>query len=197
MLPLIIVVWQDGNSLNAFAWIGVSYVFYVLIPYTLVCVANIFYHLRIARDQFNVFSNLILPLIGIVINVYVFYKNFLKTYFLDATDFTTQSSIFWYGVHRARHGLVVFTAHRRDAHRRGEAAPPLLGGRRRDRDMSGRFAGRNIIVTGGGRGIGQATARQFARRGRRGAVARPHGRRPRCDGRPDRGGRWIGVVANL
>jgi len=60
-------------------------------------VANIFYHLRIARDQFNVFTNLILPLIGIAINVYVFYKNFLKTYFLDSTDFTTQSSIFWFG----------------------------------------------------------------------------------------------------
>ena len=97
VLPLIIVVWQDGKPLNAFVWIGVSYVFYVLIPYTLVCVANIFYHLRIARDQFNVFTNLILPLIGIAINVYVFYKNFLKTYFLDSTDFTTQSSIFWFG----------------------------------------------------------------------------------------------------
>ncbi len=31
--------------------------------------------------------------------------------------------------------------------------------------MSGRFAGRNIIVTGGGRGIGQAAARQFAAEG--------------------------------
>src|SRR5215813_11065462 len=31
VLPLIIVVWQDGKPLNAFAWIGVSYVFYVLI----------------------------------------------------------------------------------------------------------------------------------------------------------------------
>src|SRR6185503_17089380 len=99
LVPLtgIIAVLQDGKPLNAFAWIGVSYVFYVLIPYTLVCVANIFYHLRIARDQFNLFTNLILPLIGIAINVYVFYKNFLKTYFLDSTDFTTQSSIFWFG----------------------------------------------------------------------------------------------------
>ena len=31
--------------------------------------------------------------------------------------------------------------------------------------MSSRFAGRNVIVTGGGRGIGQATARQFAAEG--------------------------------
>jgi NAD(P)-dependent dehydrogenase (short-subunit alcohol dehydrogenase family) len=31
--------------------------------------------------------------------------------------------------------------------------------------LSGRFAGRNVIVTGGGRGIGQATARAFAAEG--------------------------------
>ena len=31
--------------------------------------------------------------------------------------------------------------------------------------MSGRFAGRSVIVTGGGRGIGQATARAFAAEG--------------------------------
>jgi amino acid transporter len=97
VLPFIIVLWQDRNPLNAFGWIGVSYVFYVLIPYTLVCVANIFYHLRVARDQFNVFANLILPVIGIVLNVYIFYKNFLKTFLLDATDFKTQSSIAYFG----------------------------------------------------------------------------------------------------
>ena len=57
VLPIVIVLWQDRKPLNAFGWIGVSYVFYVLIPYTLVCVANIVYHLRIARDQFNVFTN--------------------------------------------------------------------------------------------------------------------------------------------
>jgi amino acid transporter len=98
VLPFVIVLWQDHKPLNAFAWIGVSYVFYVLIPYTLVCVANIVFHLRIARDQFNWFTNLVLPLIGIGINVYIFYKNFLLTFLINATDFKTQSSIFWFGV---------------------------------------------------------------------------------------------------
>jgi amino acid transporter len=97
VFPLLIVVWQDQKPLNAFAWIGVSYVFFVLIPYTLVCVANIFYHLRVARDRFNVFTNLILPLLGIGINCYIFYKNFLLTYLINATDFTTQSSIAYVG----------------------------------------------------------------------------------------------------
>jgi amino acid transporter len=97
VLPFIIVLWQDRNPLNAFGWIGVSYVFYVLIPYTLVCVANIFYHLRVARDQFNLFTNMIVPVIGIILNVYIFYKNFLKTFLLDATDFKTQSSIAYFG----------------------------------------------------------------------------------------------------
>ena len=97
VLPFAIVLWQDRNPLNAFGWIGVSYVFYVLIPYTLVCVANIFYHLRIERDKFNPFTNLILPLAGIGINVYIFYKNFLKTFLIDAKDFKTQSSIAYFG----------------------------------------------------------------------------------------------------
>jgi hypothetical protein len=30
--------------------------------------------------------------------VYVFYKNFLLTFLINATDFKTQSSIFWVGV---------------------------------------------------------------------------------------------------
>jgi hypothetical protein len=92
------VLWQDQKPLNAFGWIGVSYVFYVLIPYTLVCVANIFYHLRIDRAHFNWLTTLVMPLLGIGINVYVFYKNFLLTFLINATDFKTQSSIFWFGV---------------------------------------------------------------------------------------------------
>jgi amino acid transporter len=109
VLPFAIVLWQDRKPLNAFAWIGVSYVFYVLIPYTLVCVANIVYHLRFAREHFNPLTNLVIPLLGIGINVYIFYKNFLKTYLLDSTDFTTQSSIFWFGV-AALLIVAVFTA---------------------------------------------------------------------------------------
>jgi amino acid transporter len=98
VLPPLIVLWQHRNPLLGFFWIGVSYVFFVLIPYTLTCVANIFYHFRFHRTEINWLTNLVLPVAGIVINGYIFYKNFLKTYLLDATDFTTQTSIFWVGI---------------------------------------------------------------------------------------------------
>ena len=98
VLPVIIVLWQDRKPLNAFAWIGVSYVFYVLIPYTLTCVANIFYHFRYHRNEINWLTHLILPLAGIVINVYIFYENFLLTFLINATDFKTQSSIAYFGI---------------------------------------------------------------------------------------------------
>jgi amino acid transporter len=97
VFPILITLWQDKKPLNAFSWIGVSYVFFVLIPYTLVCVANILFHWRRARELFNPITNLLLPLIGIAINVYIFYKNFLKTYLIDAPNFKAYSSIAAFG----------------------------------------------------------------------------------------------------
>ena len=38
-------------------------------------------------------TNLLLPVLGIAINVYIFYKNFFQTFVLNATSFTTQTSI--------------------------------------------------------------------------------------------------------
>ena len=46
---------------------------------------------------FNPITNLLLPLIGIAINVYIFYKNFLKTYLIDAPNFKAYSSIAAFG----------------------------------------------------------------------------------------------------
>ena len=48
-----------------------------------------------------------LPVLGIVINCYIFYKNFLKTFLFDATSFKYQTSITT--LLRARAGAVVFT----------------------------------------------------------------------------------------
>jgi amino acid transporter len=93
VLPILISLYQDRNPLNAFGWIGEAYVFFILIPYTLTCVANIFYHLRFHRADFNPLTNLVLPVIGIAINVYIFYKNFFQTFVLNATSFKLQTSI--------------------------------------------------------------------------------------------------------
>ncbi len=93
VLPVLIGLYQDRNPLLAFGWIGEAYVFFILIPYTMTCVANIFYHLRVEKGSFNVLWNLVLPVLGIVINCYIFYKNFLKTFLFDATSFKYQTSI--------------------------------------------------------------------------------------------------------
>src|SRR5260221_2371268 len=93
VLPILISLYQQHNPLAAFGWIGEAYVFFILIPYTLTCVANIFYHRRYHRADFNWLTNLVLPLLGIAINVYIFYKNFFQTFVLNATSFATQTSI--------------------------------------------------------------------------------------------------------
>lgn len=93
VLPVLISLYQHHDPLLAFGWIGEAYVFFILIPYTLTCVANIFYHRRFHRGDFNVLTNLVLPVLGIAINVYIFYKNFFQTFVLNATSFTTQTSI--------------------------------------------------------------------------------------------------------
>jgi hypothetical protein len=41
VLPILISLYQQHNPLLAFGWIGEAYVFFILIPYTLTCVANI------------------------------------------------------------------------------------------------------------------------------------------------------------
>jgi putrescine importer len=93
VLPILVGLYQDRNPLLAFGWIGEAYVFFILIPYTLTCVANIFFHVRRDRANFNPIWHLLLPLIGIVINCYIFYKSFLKTFLIDATSFKYQTSI--------------------------------------------------------------------------------------------------------
>jgi amino acid transporter len=93
VLPILISLYQQRNPLLAFGWIGEAYVFFILIPYTLTCVANIFYHRRFHRNEINLVTNLVLPVLGIAINCYIFYKNFFQTFVLNATSFQLQTSI--------------------------------------------------------------------------------------------------------
>ena len=54
--------------------------------------ANIFYHLRYHRAGFNWVTNLLLPVLGIVINVYIFYKNFFQTFVLHPSSCVSPGS---------------------------------------------------------------------------------------------------------
>jgi amino acid transporter len=92
VLPGLVTFYQHSNPMLAFEWIGRAYVFLILIPYTLTCVANIVYHLRHRAAAINWLTNLALPLAGIVINSYILYKDFLKVLVFHPTDFRTQTS---------------------------------------------------------------------------------------------------------
>jgi amino acid transporter len=92
-LPVLVILYQDDNPLKAFAWIGQAYVFLILIPYTLTCLANIIYHVRRPARAANWLLHFVLPALGIVINCYILYKNFLQTFVFHPTDFRTETSI--------------------------------------------------------------------------------------------------------
>ncbi|HTU07179.1 MAG TPA: APC family permease [Trebonia sp.] len=93
VLPVVITLYQNASPLLAFAWIGQTYVFLILIPYTLTCCANIIYHFRYHAAQVRWLTNLALPAAGIVINCYIFYRNFLVTFVFHPTSFKFQTSI--------------------------------------------------------------------------------------------------------
>jgi amino acid transporter len=93
VLPAAAILYQSSNPLQAFRWIGQAYVFLILIPYTLTCLANIVYHVRYQSADVSWLTHLLLPLLGIVVNCYIFYKNFLQMFVFHATNFRTQTSI--------------------------------------------------------------------------------------------------------
>jgi amino acid transporter len=93
VVPVVVILYQNSSPLQAFMWIGQAYVFLILIPYTLTCLANIVYHLRYRAMDVNWLTHLLLPALGIVVNCYILYKNFLQTFVFNPTNFRTQTSI--------------------------------------------------------------------------------------------------------
>jgi amino acid transporter len=93
VMPAAVIVYQNSNPLEAFMWIGQAYVFLILIPYTLTCLANIVYHVRYHATSVNWLTNLLLPVLGIVVNCYILYKNFLQMFVFHSTNFRAQTSI--------------------------------------------------------------------------------------------------------
>jgi putrescine importer len=68
-----------GQALDSFVWWAGVIVFFALITYAFVNLANIVYFRRFARDRFNWFLNGLVPVVGIGIDVYLIYKSFFKT----------------------------------------------------------------------------------------------------------------------
>ena len=71
--PILVGIWQGENSSNAAGWFGGVFVFFALVAYMLVNLANIVFHLRNARSQFNWFMNGFIPAAGIAIDGYILY----------------------------------------------------------------------------------------------------------------------------
>ncbi len=93
VLPVLITVYQNADPSLAFMWIGEAYVFLILIPYTLTCAANIVYHLRYHRAEINWLAHLVTPAVGIAVNCYILFKNFLQTFVFHPTSFKTETSV--------------------------------------------------------------------------------------------------------
>jgi hypothetical protein len=88
-------LWQGGPS-GAYAYLGEIFVFFVLVLYLFVNLANIVYHARFQRASFNWFLNGVTPAAGIVIDGYILYKGFFVTEL--ALPFKIGSSIVWFSL---------------------------------------------------------------------------------------------------
>jgi amino acid transporter len=67
-----------AGPFNVWAWCGSATVFFALITYGFVHVANFSYYWRYKREAFHWFWNAGVPLIGLAVIVYALYKSFFK-----------------------------------------------------------------------------------------------------------------------
>jgi len=94
--------WQGGPA-NAYAYLGEIFVFFVLVLYMFVNLANLVYHARFQRATFNWFLNGFIPVAGIAIDGYILYKGFFVSEI--SLPFKSGSSIVWFSVAWALIGI--------------------------------------------------------------------------------------------
>jgi putrescine importer len=75
---IIITTAALSHALDSFVWWAGVIVFFALITYIFVNLANIVYFTRFARDRFNWFLNGVVPVVGIGIDAYLIYRSFFK-----------------------------------------------------------------------------------------------------------------------
>jgi amino acid transporter len=101
---LIAVSFWQGGPANAYGYLGEIFVFFVLILYMFVNLANLVYHARYQRSSFNWFLNGFIPVAGIAIDGYILYKGFFVSEI--SLPFKSGSSIVWFSVGWAVLGIV-------------------------------------------------------------------------------------------
>src|SRR5215467_4625002 len=100
---IVISLWQGGPE-SAYAYLGEIFVFFVLVLYIFVNLANLVYHARFHRDEFNWFLNGFIPVAGIAIDGYVLYKGFFVSEI--SLPFKSGSSIVWFSLAWAVIGML-------------------------------------------------------------------------------------------
>ena len=79
------------NGLDSFVWWASALVFFGALTFTAVNVANLLYFRRICPEQFTVVRNLLVPVAGIFLNLYLIYAAFFSA--LWAAPFRTGRSV--------------------------------------------------------------------------------------------------------
>lgn len=71
--------WLDGNIVRAFIWWAGAIAFFALVTYLFVNLANILYFNRIAPSKRNWLTNIIVPIVGLIVDGWVLYKAFFES----------------------------------------------------------------------------------------------------------------------
>jgi amino acid transporter len=79
------------NGLDTFNWWSFALVFFATLTFMAVNVANAVYFFRFARQDFSLFSNLLVPILGFFVNAYLLYAAFFSA--LWSSDLPTGRSV--------------------------------------------------------------------------------------------------------
>ena len=80
-----------GNGLDAFTWWANALVFFATFTFLAVNVANAFFFWRFARSRFGLTKNLVVPVVGVLLNAYLIYAAFFSS--LWSGDWRTGKSV--------------------------------------------------------------------------------------------------------
>jgi amino acid transporter len=104
VVALVLFTWWQGGPASAYGYLGQIFVFFVLVSYIFVNLANFLYHWRRKRDEFHWVLNGVVPFLGVVIDGYILYQGFFVSSL--AQPFKTGGSIVTFSVTWAVLGIL-------------------------------------------------------------------------------------------